>query len=232
MGFVVNAVQAGRAKSRRLRRQSVSWWKIVFERYMCGFQKKRGLSSSIMVGMNSSTDMVLIALSGLKGSGKTTLLLALSEALYEKGATIKGLISPAVFEGNRKTAINLLDLASGEKQQLARLAADSSGELKFGDWVFSQEVIAWGNACLAKIDSTELLIVDEIGPLELNLNQGLQEGLAQLASGDYRVGIMTVRPKCVDSVKARFPKIKVYSVSSWVQDDLIKELLRIVLTAI
>ena len=184
-----------------------------------------------MYSMESSIDLVQIAISGLKGSGKTSFLLALWEALEDEGLSVSGILSPAVYDGRRKVAIEMVDLESGDRRVLARLAADveTPVDLCFGDWAFFTETITWGNECLSKIESTDVLILDEIGPLELELGQGLQAGLDQLTGGRYRLGVMTVRPKCVNQLVTKFPGTKVYSLISWQRDALIKEILRIVL---
>ncbi len=180
-----------------------------------------------MVGMESSTDRIQIAIKGMRGSGKTTFLLNLVNVLREKGIRVKGIVSPAAFEDGRKTAIELVDLATDARHVLARLVKKTRSTLQFGDWAFFEETINWGNACLSKIRFTDVLVVDEIGPLELDLGSGFQAGLDQLAAGHYRVGILSIRPKCEEGLLSRFQEMKVYSLADWTSEDLINEILRI-----
>lgn len=180
-----------------------------------------------MADMESSTGRMQIALSGMRGSGKTSCLIGLVAVLKKKGVDVKGVLSPAVFEGERKVAIEMEDLATGERRILARLVHETPADLEFGDWAFNEETIAWGNACLSKVGYADVLIIDEIGPLELTLGRGLQEGLRQMTLGKYRVGILTIRPKCLSALKANFPGIREYPLSSWKRETLMKEIIRI-----
>jgi len=164
---------------------------------------------------------------GMRGSGKTTFLIKLVNVLCVEGNQVKGILSPAVFEGGRKVAIELVDLATDVRRVFARLAKETRSDLQFGDWAFFEETINWGNACLSKIRFTDVLVVDEIGPLELDLGCGFQAGLDQLADGNYRVGILSIRPKCEEALLSRFQEMKVYSLADWTSEDLINELFRI-----
>lgn len=180
-----------------------------------------------MVGMESSTNGVQIAIMGMRGSGKTTFLLNLVNVLREEGIRVKGILSLAVFEDGRKTAIELVDLATDARRVFARLAKEARSTLQFGDWAFFEEAISWGNVCVSRIGFTDVLVIDEIGPLELDLGYGFQAGLDQLVDGHYRVGILSIRPKCEEALLSRFPGIKVYSLAEWTSEDLINEIFRI-----
>jgi nucleoside-triphosphatase THEP1 len=178
--------------------------------------------------MESSIGRTQIAISGLKGSGKTSFLFTLVDALNDEGLSVSGVLCPATFDGNKKVAIEMVNIATGERRILARLAVEEPTDLQFGDWAFLQETIDWGNTCLSEIESTDVLILDEVGPLELEQGQGVQAGMDMMTRGRYHVGIMSVRPKCLQKLTAFFPKAKVYTLVSWRHEALINEILRIV----
>ena len=100
-----------------------------------------------------------------------------------------GVVSPAA---RPQGAIWLEDLASGRRRLLAHVAPPAEADL--GRWRFSPATVAWGNARLRAIRDTDLLLIDEIGPLELHAHAGLLAALAALRVVDYRLAVVTVRP--------------------------------------
>jgi nucleoside-triphosphatase THEP1 len=180
--------------------------------------------------MGNQMDRMILALSGVRGSGKTSLLMDLVKALRNHGLTVKGVLEWGIFEGDKKVAIEVLDLAVEESRILARLAEEMTTDLQFGDWTFFPDTFDWANERLMKVDTADAFILDEVGPLELDQGKGLQAGLAVMSTRAYRMGIMTIRPKCLEMVYDLFPNIIVYSMSKWEKETLLNELLRIALS--
>jgi len=168
-----------------------------------------------------------VVISGVRGTGKTSLIMGLIKEFQCQGIDVKGVLSPGVFDGEEKIAIEMIDLAAGESRLFARLAEEATTTLQFGDWAFSQETIQWANQRLSLIESADVLVVDEIGPLELDMNRGLHTGLDLLASDIYRLAVITVRPKCLTALSERLHSLSVYSLSQWGAEALKTEILRI-----
>jgi len=61
----------------------------------------------------------IFLLSGEFQTGKTNLCLDIYQLAQEARIRVGGVISPAVFEGDKKTAIDVLDLKSGTRKRLA-----------------------------------------------------------------------------------------------------------------
>ncbi len=141
--------------------------------------------------------------SGWRGSGKTSFCLALVQAARAAGWDAGGVLSPGVFEGGKRVAIDALAVRSGERRRLANLARASECDLAFGDWFFDRQTLAWGNRVLEASLNCELLVIDELGPLELTLGDGWVKGLEVLERGAYRLGVVVVRPELADAVSER-----------------------------
>ncbi len=71
-----------------------------------------------------------------------------------------------------------------------------------------KDTIAWGNTCLDAISRTDLLLIDEIGPLELIQGRGLTRALPALENAGYRLAIVTMRPSLMESLKNRLGRLK------------------------
>ena len=82
----------------------------------------------------------------------------------EARVRVGGVISPAVFEGGNKVAIDALDLKSGTRKRLAELKTSHQTDLETQRWSFYTEVVDWGNKILEEAVPCDLLIIDELGP--------------------------------------------------------------------
>lgn len=138
-------------------------------------------------------------------AGKTTLCRSLADQARAEGMAVAGLLSPALFEGGRKAGILAEDLRSGETRLLARATPHPGFDLSFGTWHFDPQVLDWGNRVLASSLPCDLLIVDELGPLELLRGQGWTSALAVLRQREYSLGLVVVRPSLQDTACVLLP---------------------------
>jgi nucleoside-triphosphatase THEP1 len=133
--------------------------------------------------------------------GKT----ALCRELAQNGSRFTGVISPALFDGEgRKVGFSALCLSSGEQWELGRSDPSLGGPV-FGKHSFSAEGIARAITCLreALARRDAVVIVDEIGPLEIEREEGFFPILSILAgSGDL---IVVTRSGLVERVAGYLP---------------------------
>lgn len=145
-------------------------------------------------------------LTGARGSGKTTLCRRLATEAKALGWDVAGVISPAVYDGGEKTGIEVLDLRSGESRLFARrLAGFDGSSSRHPSWIFDQIAMAWGNQVLKTVIPCDMLIVDELGPLEFEAAVGWSAGLQALDSRSYQVGLVTIRPELLKVARQRWP---------------------------
>ena len=162
----------------------------------------------------------LILLTGARESGKTSLL---SEALgkcRESAIIAAGVISPAVFENGVKTGIDLLDVRSGEKRRLADLRKAGSSGIMTDRWAFDSQTLEWGNKIFGSAVPCDLLLVDELGPIELEKGLGLQNGISSLNSRGYRMAIVVIRPELIQKALHFWPGLEVFDIDSCKPNNL------------
>lgn len=143
-------------------------------------------------------------ISAPSGAGKTTLCSRIISQARDAGLTVGGLICPAVFESGEKTAIDQVDIASGERRNLGWRIRDGSDNT-VGCWKFDVSVLDWGNEILSALGDEDLIVIDEIGPLELVEGKGYLEAMRLLDGGRYRMAVVVVRPALLQAAQERWP---------------------------
>ncbi len=147
---------------------------------------------------------------GERGIGKTSFLLREITALRKIGS-VGGILTPGNF-GNQheKTGFNALDVSTGSQWLLGSIDTNLKGPV-FGPFSFSSEgfarAVASCTAALLRQD--DFIFLDEIGPLELERDEGFAPVFPLLpqASGKSSLCIV-VRPSLITQVVQRiFPKV-------------------------
>jgi len=104
-------------------------------------------------------------ITGPPGIGKTTLLARVAERLKEAGLRVGGLITLEVRAGSHRIGFDVLDLMTGARAPLARVG---EGEPKLGRYALKGEGLALAREALVRaLREAEVVILDEIGPMEL-----------------------------------------------------------------
>lgn len=154
-----------------------------------------------------------VILTGERGAGKTMLCLALAALSPRYG----GLVSPSLLDrAGHRVGFAARCLKTGGEWVLGRSDAELDGP-RFGRFSFSSAGIAHAVDCLrgilaARPDLAPLksraprpvVIVDEIGPLELDHGEGLAPVLPLLAGAGHL--LLVVRPSLANRVEALVPR--------------------------
>ena len=138
-------------------------------------------------------------ISGKKNEGKTTKL----KQLFEEKKNAFGFIAEKVNDCGRVTTYNLVDLTTGEKRILARLASlplpeDWGEDFSHGPFIFSLSGFEWARKLFMSATNAgaENFFIDELGKLELD-----GKGHAELIRSALESGItlyITIRDMNVD----------------------------------
>ena len=164
--------------------------------------------------ISHKTSHALQIISGPRGCGKTTCCTQIAAQIQAAGLSVGGLICPAVFEGEKKVAIEQVDLYTGQQRRLgtrreSECTVENTPESTVGCWQMDASVLAWGNAILAGLGDEDLIIIDELGPLELKEGRGYHEGLRLLDEERYQMALVVVRPSLLALAQSRWPQAEV-----------------------
>ncbi len=154
----------------------------------------------------NSTGLWLI--SGPSGSGKTTWCANIVAQARALGMTLGGFICPAVIQDGKKIGIDLMNVTSGEKRHLGIYSRDN-GIKTIGCWQMDESVLSWGNEIIVGLQDEEIILIDEIGPLELEKGLGYRYALNFLDEGSYRTALVVVRPTLLPVAQERWSDARV-----------------------
>lgn len=156
-------------------------------------------------------------LSGPSSSGKTLLCLRAVAAARAAGLSVRGVLTPGHYAADgARVGIDLLDPATGQRWPLAvrheqdagassdaGASLEAAGSVATIHWRFAPDVLARGAALLVASGACDLLVIDEIGPLELQRNQGWVVALDVLRAAAYRRALVVIRPGLLEALLAR-----------------------------
>ncbi len=157
-------------------------------------------------------------LTGAPGTGKTTTCRRLLDRARELGLDCAGILCPARVDDGVKVGIDVMDARTEESRRLAEVD-ELPGRLRAGPYRFDEEAVAWGIARLGMACPCDVLIVDEIGPLEMDRGEGWINALDVLRAGDYRLALAVVRPSLADAVRTAVSAPGAAPVRRWVVPD-------------
>jgi len=100
-------------------------------------------------------------------TGKSTLIDKICSMLNEKGYKVGGIVTPEIKEKNRRIGFWVLDLSTGNKKILAHINIKSMLKVsKYGVDLDAFDELAF-TAINSAIDNCDLIVIDEIGKMEL-----------------------------------------------------------------
>ncbi len=156
----------------------------------------------------------LLLVTGPQGVGKTLWCVDLAGRTRACGLHLRGLISPAIFEGGQKTGIGLEDLETGEQRRLAYRRGGLGGDIQMQNWQMESGTLEWGNSILKRIKTCDFFLLDEAGPLEFEQNAGFSAGLHIVDTAKDFPCVVVVRPSLIDNALTRWEWAQVLDLST------------------
>jgi len=163
-----------------------------------------------------------IFLTGNRGAGKTTWLGEEVRRRRAAGQETVGIIAPAIFGKKDKLGIEAWLLPTDERFNLASVQPRIPSQAHPSQqpcqplrpdadltWRFDDAAVQRVNAHLQTIAAASspkaLLVIDEIGPLELCRQAGFTAALELLDKRIYEQAIVVIRPSLVGQAQQRWP---------------------------
>ena len=143
---------------------------------------------------------------GEPGSGKTSWCREYINQRRKSGSTVGGILSPAIEKQGQRVGSNALDLLTREEIPFAGLSRHRSfkeGE-KVGDYTISRDGILFAcDAIERAVESRcDLVVIDEVGPLELG-GKGLMPAVELALASAVNV-LIVVRSSLREALQKHF----------------------------
>ena len=172
---------------------------------------------------------MLVLLAGESGCGKTTLCTRVVAALKARGLDVAGVLTLPRLAAPRgeKIGMDVEDVRTGERVALAERVAVGEGTANL-TWKFDEAGLARGAQILREATPCDVLVVDELGPLELIHHKGWISALDILQTGHYRTAFVVVRPGLVENFRARVKlQVAVETVTLSNREELFTQIVQI-----
>jgi len=141
---------------------------------------------------------------GDRGVGKSTYCQHKVDEAITKSWKVTGLLSIAQVADGEKIGIEIMDLSNGDRRILASRISSSFIGPRLGSWFFDEKTLQWGNEVLARALPSDLLVVDELGILEFDQEQGFTSAFEILDQGSFNLALVVVRPEYLDVAISRW----------------------------
>ncbi|MEM3577465.1 MAG: NTPase [Candidatus Bathyarchaeia archaeon] len=147
----------------------------------------------------------IILLTGSPGIGKTTVLTKIVQILREKGYTVGGMISREARSCGTRVGFEILDIASSRRGWLAHInqpTGPSVGKYR----VNIEDLNGVGvDAILKAVRDADIIVIDEIGPMELFSEKFKQAVKTAVDSKKPLIGVVhwKAKDKLIEEIKAR-----------------------------
>jgi len=143
------------------------------------------------------TGAMVIIITGAIGIGKTTVCEKVVRTARSQGHSCGGVIA----RKTRNEDIVIEDIRTGETRVLASTGAIYQGP-RTAKYFFSPEGIDFGIQAIDRGTSSDILLVDELGPIELR-GQGFTRVMEQVAVGKVKNCIVVIRKGLISAFLPR-----------------------------
>ncbi|MEE8390693.1 MAG: nucleoside-triphosphatase [Anaerolineae bacterium] len=160
----------------------------------------------------------IVILTGERNVGKTTVCRETVALAQARGYTCSGVLTLSYAKDVR----DVLDVRSGHVRRLTLEPDTDAPTVTLGRFRFDPETLAWGNNVLAHALPSHLFVVDELGPLEVERNEGWRVAFDLLRKTNFTLALAVVRPELLEQVQLELPtdSTTVLTVNKHNRDDL------------
>lgn len=162
------------------------------------FSKAENLLTTFEKSQSQQRDIIIIK--GDTGEGKTTFTGKIIEHLRKNNKRVSGFLAIGVHEEGKRIGFDLQDISTSDQFRLCRTTMQE-GWMKTGIYFFDPDGISRGEAILAKaaLGNNDLIVIDEIGPMEMN-DQVWAKSVKLLCQSSDVLQLWVVRRNLVDIV--------------------------------
>ena len=143
----------------------------------------------------------VVIVTGSPGSGKTAAVDGAVAVWRRQGRGVVGIVQPGILQDGRKVGFEVRDLATGAELELARRVGRRRGE-HGTPFAFSRQGLDLAAAALGRAGAGDILVVDEVGPIELRGGGHMPALRRAMATPGLAAVVLVVRRHLIPSLLA------------------------------
>jgi nucleoside-triphosphatase THEP1 len=172
----------------------------------------------------------VIIITGDIHEGKTTFVQKIVTDLGKQKIRIAGFLSIGVDEDGTRTGFNLSDIGSSRQIELCSDKKDDK-RIQLKRFYFNQVALDLGNEILKQdnLSDKQLIVIDEIGPLELN-DQGWSRSIENLTRSITIPQLWVVRKSLVQKISRRWNigNVYVFDIADSTVNDVVNKIAELI----
>lgn len=141
--------------------------------------------------------MKVAILSGERGCGKTTVCAKIVKLAQAMNLSVRGILTLPRYSVGKKIGLDVQDIVTGNLYPLAEIEKAADGPVT-GHFHFHAEGLRCGSEALGGVAFCDMLLIDELGPLELVAGQGWRNAIDVLNADVCRLAVVVVRPALIN----------------------------------
>jgi nucleoside-triphosphatase len=144
---------------------------------------------------------MIFIITGEQGEGKTTFLQQVTGILTRYGIAVSGIWAEGSWKNSLRDSFTVVNVTTAEKMLLCNREKED-GDYAFRKFYFKKNALLFGQKVLAATNFSQLVIIDEVGGLELKGN-GWAVSITELLKTGKPM-LWTVRKSLVNKIITTF----------------------------
>jgi nucleoside-triphosphatase len=173
-----------------------------------------------------------IFLTGRPGIGKTSILLRVIKILKDEGLIVGGMVSQEARQGASRVGFRLIDITNGREGWLAHIHQESGPSVgKYRVNLHDLQYIGV-RAISSAIDTADIIVIDEIGPMEL-FSTAFKEAVKRaIESSKILIAVLHYRSRdpLISTIRTT-PHIHIFEVTLMNRQHLHKTIIHMIRTS-
>ncbi len=142
-------------------------------------------------------------IAGNEREGKTTFLFKTIKLLKESGKQVEGIMAEGMDVDGQRIGFHLVDVRDEERKIVLCSIDGKENWEKTGRYYFNPAGLKFGRDILSDISTNSIIVIDEIGPLEIN-GGGWSDSIEKILSKYDNPMIWVVRRKLTEQIIHKF----------------------------
>ena len=137
--------------------------------------------------------------------GKTTFATNIAKVASEAGINVGGILAKAELNNNERVAYYAEDIKTGQTKKLITKESVKEYYDHYGAYFFLKDGMEFALKCLSLeyLENTNVVIIDEIGAMELE-GRGYNKQLSVLLSSTIPIIILVIREQFIESICQKY----------------------------